>query len=262
MVVDYLLKHRQDVQLHIHPVFRNYSQAVKEGYPEAFPRYRALGDSLNGYDFDAQHALVSEGLELFRTYVGEHPLAFRAGGFRADARTLAALRCIGIPIDSSYNPSVTASFPQDSLQPNVVQQIDGVIEIPLTNALTGLNGSWGWKPMAISSVSFAELKAVLRQAHLTALRDIVLILHSFSTVKAQDFLYSNFRPNWIVISRFRRLLRYLADHDDTFQVCTIGDAASRSEYFDFNQATPQLSLGVVRPLIRGGVQAVNRMYWI
>lgn len=262
IVVDYLLKHRQDVQLHIHPVFRNYSLALKEGSPEAFPRYRALGDALNGYDFDTQHGLLSEGLELFQTFVRKPAVAFRAGGFRADKRTLVALRSLGIPIDSSYNPSVGASFANDSPEPNLIQRIEGVIEMPLTNAVAGLNGAWGWKPMAISSISFAELKAVLTRAHLTGLRDVVLILHSFSTLKAQDFLYSRFRPNWIVISRFRRLLRYLADHDSMFQVCTIGDTASRLHQFDFKDACPPLSLGIVRPLLRSGVQAVNRMYWI
>ena len=262
IVVDYLLKHRQDVQLHIHPVFRNYSMALKDGGAEAFPRYRALGDALNAYDFDMQHALLSEGLELFLSCVGQRAVAFRAGGFRADTRTLAALRRLGIPIDSSYNPSVAASFANDSPRPNVIQGINGVIEMPLTNALTGLNGAWGWKPMAISSVSFAELKAVLRQAHRAGLRDVVLILHSFSTVKARDFLYSSFRPNWIVISRFRRLLRYLADHDHMFEACTVREAASHSEHFNFNHSNPPLTLGVVRPLIRSSVQAVNRVYWI
>src|SRR5215469_499533 len=261
IVVDYLLNHRQDVQLHIHPVFRNYAQALKDGDPEAFPRYRALGDSLNAYDCEAQHALLSEGLQLFRSYVGEKAVAFRAGGFRADRRTLAALGKLGIPIDSSYNPSVAASFTNDVLQPNVVQRIEGVVEMPLTTALTGYHGGWGWKPMAISSVTFAELKAVLQQAYRAGLGDVLLICHSFSTVKARDFLYSEFRPNRIVISRFRRLLQYLAGHDQMFEVCTIREAGSRLEQFTFNHSNPRLSLGVIKPLIRGGIQAVNRMYW-
>lgn len=262
IVVDYLLKHRQDVQLHIHPVFLNYARALKDGDPKAFPRYRALGDSLNAYDCGAQYALLSEGLQLFRSYVGKNAVAFRAGGFRADCRTLAALRKLGIPIDSSYNPSVAASFTNDSLHPNVIQRIEGVFEMPLTNALTGYNGAWGWKPMAISSVTFAELKAVLQQAYHAGLRDVLLILHSFSTLKARDFLYSEVRPNKIVISRFRRLLQYLARHDHMFEVCTIREAASCLEQLTFNYSRPPLSLGVIRPLIRGGIQAVNRLYWI
>jgi len=262
IVTDYLLTNRQDVQLHAHPVFRNYSLAVKDGTPDAFLRYRAQGDGLSGKDLDTQFSILSEASELFRTFVGERPVAYRAGGFRGDRNTLAALRRIGIAIDSSFNPSVAASFAQNRPLPNIVQCIDGVIEMPLTNAMSGVNGFRGWKPMAISSVSFAELKAVLTQAHATGVRDLVFILHSFSTVKPRDVFYSSFRPDWMVISRFRRLLRYLADHANLFEVCTIGNAASAFTRFNGDQIAPALDLGFVKPLIRKGAQALNRVYWI
>src|SRR5271166_923808 len=155
ITIDYILNNRQDVQLHAHPVFRYYSMALKEGTPEAFRRYRGLSDALNDKDLDTQFALLSEAADLFRGFVGKHPVAYRAGGFRGDLNTLAALRRLGIPIDSSYNPSVAASFPQNRPLPNVVQCIDGIIEVPLTNAMCGLNRFRGWKPMAISSVSFS-----------------------------------------------------------------------------------------------------------
>jgi hypothetical protein len=261
IVTDYLLRNRQDVQLHAHPVFRNYSLAVKDGTPEAFRRYRALGDGLNDKDLGAQFAILSEASDLFRTFVGERPVAYRAGGFRGDHNTLAALRRLGIAIDSSFNPSVAASFAKHRPQPNIVQCIDGVIEMPLTNAMSGVNGFRSWKPMAISSVSFAELKAVLTQAHATGIRDLIFILHSFSTVKPRDVFYSSFRPDWLVISRFRRLLSYLAEHASMFEVCMIGDVASEFTPFSGDQIAPALDLGIVKPLIRKGAQALNRFYW-
>jgi hypothetical protein len=262
IVVDYLLDHRQDVQLHTHPVFRNYSLALKEGTPEGFARYRALGDGLTGKDPEAQYELLSEAAALFLSLRGERPVAFRAGGFRGDQNTLAVLRSLGIVIDSSYSPGVAASFPQNRPSPNLVQRINDVVEIPLTSARSGLSRFRGWKPMAISSVSLAEMKAVLKQAHGTGLRDVVLILHPFSMVKPRDFLYSSFRPDRIVISRFRRLLGYLAAHPDLFEICTMGDAAANLRQFDFVQKTPDLDLGLVKPLIRKSAQALNRVYWI
>jgi hypothetical protein len=262
IVIDYLLEKQQDVQLHAHPVFRNYSLALREGTPEAFRRYRALGDALSSKDIDTQYELLSEASVLFRSLVGVHPVAFRAGGFRGDHNTLVALLRLGILIDSSYNPSIAASFPQNRPLPNIVQRINEIIEMPLTNARSGLNQSRDWKPMAISSVSFAELKAVLKQAHAGDVRDVVLILHPFSMVKAKDFFYSNFRPDRMVISRFRRLLRYLADHSHMFEVCVIGDAVSKFELVSVGQKTPHLDLGFLKPLVRKGAQALNRVYWI
>ncbi len=262
MVFDYLLNERQDVQLHTHPVFRYYSAAVKDGTPEAFRRYRALGDALYDKDVETQHVLLSEAFDLFRTFAGERPVAFRAGGFLGDYNTLAALQRLGILIDSSYNPSIAASFPKSRPLPNVVQRIDGVTEMPLTNAVSGFGGSQGWKPLAISSLSFAELRAALTQAHAAHLEDVVVIFHSFSTVKPRDVFYSSLRPDWLVIARFRRLLRYLAEHSSMFEVCTIRDAASGPERFAAGQPAPNLNLGFVKPLLRKSAQALNRVYWI
>lgn len=262
IIFDYLLSHGQDVQLHTHPVFRYYSLALKAGTPEAFHRYRAFSDALSGKDAETQYALLSEASELFKGFTGERPVAFRAGGFLGDHNTLAALARLRIPIDSSYNPSVRASFPDQPPKPNVVQRIDGVIEMPLTNAVSGINVSRSWKPMAISSVSFSELKAVLTQAHRAAARDVVFIVHSFSTVKPRDVFYSSLRPDWLVISRLRRLLKYLADNASIFEVCTVRDAASEPEHSRFENCAPKLYLGLVKPLIRKGLQALNRVYWI
>jgi hypothetical protein len=262
IVTDFLLNARQDVQLHMHPVFRYYALALKDGSPEAFRRYSALGDALSDKGPDTQYALLSEASKLFRSFVGEDPVAFRAGGFLGDQNTLGALRRLGIPIDSSYNPSIAASFPQNRPLPNIVQRIDGTIEIPLTTAMSGLHGFRRWKPMAISSVSFAELKAVLTQAHMARASDVVLIFHSFSTVKPRDLFYSRLRPDRMVIARFRRLLQYLNDKSAQFEIRTLGDAAADLERLNGNQQSPNLDLGVVKPLIRKSVQALNRFYWV
>ena len=261
IVVDYLLNNRQDVQLHIHPVFRHYALALREGTAEAFRRYRRLSDALNDYDVETQYAFVSEGADLFQRFVGERAVAFRAGGFRGDENTLLALRRLGVLIDSSYSPSVLASFAQHRPAPNITQNINGIIEMPLTNAMSGVSWFRGWKPMAISSVSFAELRSVLGQAHRTGLESVVLIFHSFSTVKPRDVFYSSFRPDRMVISRFRRLLRYLADHASMYEVCTMRDAAFNSKRFDAAE-TATLELGLLKPLVRKAGQALDRIYWI
>jgi hypothetical protein len=261
IVFDFLLSHSQDVQLHIHPVFRNYARALKERTAEAFRRYRNLSDALSDYDLETQWALISEGADLFQGFVGEPAVAFRAGGFRGDRNTLLALGRVGIRLDSSYNPAISDSFAQDRPVANITQKISGIIEMPLTNAMSGRNWFRGWKPMAISSVSFAELKAVLEQAHTAGLPNVVFILHSFSTVKPRDIFYSSLRPDRMVISRFQRLLRYLADNANRYKVCTMGDAARDAQNLSGSPEAPKLELGLLQSLIRKSGQALDRLYW-
>jgi hypothetical protein len=261
-VVDYLLANDQDIQLHIHPVFRNYSHYLKQGTAESFRRFSQMTDALNDYDAETQYELISEGAELFRRFVGDCPVAFRAGGFRGDENTLVALRRAGIKIDCSYNPSVPASFQRVRPVPNVAQVLQGTIEIPLTNAMSGLPHLRGWKPMAISSVSFSEVTSTLEQAHSADLKNVVLILHPFSMVKPRDIFYSAFRPNQTVISRFRRLMRFLADNTSNFELCTMRDAVGRYEQLSSASVSSELNLGFLKPLIRKAGQALDRVYWI
>jgi len=262
IIVDYLLRHKQDIQLHAHPVFRYYSLALKAGSSEARFELQRQGDAFSDKDADTQHSLLSEALDIFKSLVGECPRAFRAGGFLGDHNTIAACGRLGIPIDSSYNPAVRGSFPVNRPTPNVVQRLANVIELPLTATRTGLRGFKAWKPLAISSISLAELKTALSQAHFGGMTDLVLIFHSFSNVKSRDIFYSSIRPDWIVISRFRSLLKYLSDNHNMFDVSTVASISVNGPEPLFGDTSPVLDGGFLKPAIRKGTQALNRLYWI
>lgn len=265
-VFDYLLRTGQDIQLHNHPTFRNYALGRNGGDRQRFEHYRKLSDAMHHYSREEQRAMLQEAAALFQRFAGYPPAAYRAGGFRANFDTLAALPA-GIVIDSSFNPGDPCSFPATRLQINRAQRIGDVIELPVT---VGLSGPWpfrGWKHLEISALTLMELEKALLEGHSHGLRHCVIVFHSFSIVKHKDIFYSKIRPDRLVIARYRGLLRFLAAHHERFEVRTMGDAAGCPNLLaDVHarqpDAAPVPGLGTLLPMWRKGVQAVNRLYWV
>jgi hypothetical protein len=262
-VFDYLLERGQDVQLHTHPTFHNYALATHNGGQKSFAYYKNLSDGINQYTRDEQRALLQEAHSLFLRFVGVQPVAYRAGGFWANIDTLAALPD-SIVIDSSFDASDRQSFPGSRLQPNVVQQVEGVFEFPLSVGTTGIGPFRGYKHLEISALSLSELQNALLQAQSRGLRDCVIVFHSFSAVKHKDDFYSQFKPDHLVIARYRGLLRFLADNHDRFEVTTMAAAAANCARLleeQVQQPAPIPDFGTLAPLCRKGVQAINRLYF-
>jgi len=138
-----------------------------------------------------------------------------------------------------------------------------VLEVPITVARTHFPDKGPLKHLEISALSFTELCSALRAAHREGLRHVVLMFHSFSTVKARDFSYNQFRPDRLTIRRLRRLLGFLAQNPSTFRVRTFGQLARGEVAVAVSdEGEPLPDLGRIRPLLRKAAQAVNRVYWI
>ena len=218
-VFDFLLHAEQDVQLHSHPAFHAYAEwqrAVSEGRDYRIPK---PSDLIGRFDSAVQMELLSKAAYYFQRFAGYAPTAFRAGCYAASLTTLRCLRQLGITVDSSFNPCYhpDLSFPDTTLIPNLVQQVEGVWEIPVTVAKCQLReGYHGFKFADCTSLSFAEIRTMLDHAALAGQQHFVLVFHSFSAVKPKDETYSAMRPNRIVIRRLERLFRYLAENRDKF----------------------------------------------
>lgn len=168
-------------------------------------------------------------------------------------------------VDSSFDPSDGRSFPGSPLRPNVVQQVEGIFEIPLSVGQTGAGPFRGYKHLEISALSLRELKMALLQAQACGLRDCVIVFHSFSAVKHRDVFYSQIKPDRVVIARYLGLLDFLAERSDRFEVTTMAAAAvDRIRLLEEQVRTPARipDLGAFAPLCRKAVQAVNRFYWV
>lgn len=163
-IFDFLLQAGQDVQLHLHPNFRFYAEwrtAQETGTPYTLPQRR---DQIGFFEETQQLDLLGEAVRYFEQFAGVTPKAFRAGCYAGSSRMMHCLRQLGIIADSSFNPCYAAdiSFPREALQPNRVEVIEGVWEIPVTVARTKLpEGYGGFKFADCTSLCFAELRAML-----------------------------------------------------------------------------------------------------
>ncbi|MFZ0708065.1 MAG: hypothetical protein WAM71_20875 [Candidatus Korobacteraceae bacterium] len=259
-IVDYLLSHGQDVQLHLHPVYWFYAKTT------AAMRGPAPCDMIGQLSPEVQSEMLGTAVDLFQKYAGFRPIAFRAGNWAGSRSLMRTLSDMDIKIDSSFNPAChpEVSFPDLALKVNQIQQVNGILEIPITVARSRLpEGYHGFKLADCTSLSFAELRKMLNDAAAAGQQHFVMVFHSFSAVKARDIAYRQIRPNRIVIRRLQRTIRYLAENTDRFRVRTFKEIAAEKTLKPHElsvAAMPEL------PLVRGGVrkfiQAVNNFYWV
>jgi hypothetical protein len=262
--LDFLLEQGQDVQLHVHPNFYYYAEKLWADANQLDYAPPARPDALGSLPTEKQAEILALSAEIFRYLAGRQPLAFRAGGYQADERTLSILAQLGFRIDSSYNPAYRSagSFPNEALPANRAVRLNGILEIPVTVVRQQLplpGKPDGLVPLEICALSAAEMRTALNQLHAAGARHVVIVHHSFACVKARDVQYREMKPDRVVMGRFTSLLDYLADNSDRFEVTTM-DALAREQ--DEALAAPAVvpSLGYLPPLLRTVQQAVNRIY--
>jgi peptidoglycan/xylan/chitin deacetylase (PgdA/CDA1 family) len=195
-MVEPILAAGQEVQLHIHPVWRSVLEGKKQG---------GLFE-LNDFDAAQQRSLIEEARNLLVEAGAPPPIAFRAGGYAANADTLEALRSLGIAYDSSHNGShhpVPSSLPLDrSLVAPV--ECEGVIEVPVSQ-IEPTPGKL--RHLQLCAVSSTELKAALNHAAANKHPVTTIVSHSFE-LATRDGL----RPNRAVCRRFEKLCAFLRDN--------------------------------------------------
>ena len=260
---DYLLEAGQDVQLHAHPTYAHYHRATTAGDVGRYRSTHSTSDLLAAHSPEDQAQILLEACEIFRRCVGNPPLAFRAGNFAADRATLRILAELNIFVDSSFNPVYRSdlSFKEDPPEINRLSKINDVWEFPITIAKTRLPEGVGYKPFDLCALSRWEMETILNAAHEQGLEHVTLIFHCFSTVKAKDVYYSQFKPNSVVIGRLRSLLRFLDANRERFAVRTFAEAARTLSTLRAGAGGAMPDLGFWRPALRKGLQAWNGFYW-
>src|SRR5205807_2194006 len=109
-VFRYIRNRGHDSQLHLHPIYRFYRDALAGG-----PRREV--DLMFRLPAEEQEDLIREGVSLFRQMNETTPRAYRAGCYGASEVTLAALKKNGVLIDSSYNLAYLGSTCGFTTQP-------------------------------------------------------------------------------------------------------------------------------------------------
>ena len=215
-VYKYIIDRGHDIQLHLHPNYLNFTRSD--------PGKLYFNDNIYRYDLSKQIELIREGKELLTKYGIKPPIAFRAGNFAADNNTLIALKENGFLIDSSYNYCYLGNHRRiNNIEINDASMVEDIWEFPITNfkefPFLGVHRT---RPLDINGASFAEMKAALNFAKKHGPRNITIILHSFSFIKAYDVQYNRIKPRFHVIRRFEKLCRFLSENSQTFKVLTFG----------------------------------------
>lgn len=192
-MVEPILDAGQEVQLHLHPFWHGKAAGLPLVY------------ELNDCGLAEQQALIETARRLLMEAGAPAPVAFRAGGYAANADTLAALAMLGIRYDSSHNGSHhpwPSALPLDPerIAPVLLQR---VVEVPVTQIR---KRGGGLRHLQICAVSAREMEAALRHAETRDHSLVTIVSHSFE-LATRDGL----RPNKVIRRRFERLCGFLAD---------------------------------------------------
>jgi hypothetical protein len=262
-VFEYLLSRGQDVQLHVHPTYYFFSEALRARSSGQAYQPPENNDLLSSLTEAKQLEVLEHAAMLFERFAGRRAVAFRAGCYAASRTTMRCLYKLGIVLDTSFNPCYPAwSFPGETLQRNRALKIENIWEIPVTIARTPLRENVpGFKPADPCAISVRELRTVLETGALRGQRHCVIVFHSFSAVKATDELYSRMRPNRIVIRRLEKLVEYIALRPDLYRVSTFAQLASDLPQADETEHAVA-DLGLLAAGFRKSIQGINRLYWL
>ena len=218
-VCEYILKRNHEVQLHIHPVYLNFT------LPD--PSEKNFSDFIGSYSLSTQVEFLEKGRDLLKEYGAPTPHAFRAGNFGANLDTLKALSKAGFKIDTSYNPSYIGDccfLPE--ITDNDVKLWHGIYEYPITG-FQEISYIRSRRKMAldINGVNFSEIRWMLLNAFSIGLHNVTIIVHSFNFIKSNDIQYRKMTPRNMVIRRFEQLCSFLAMYSKFFLVKTFNDAS-------------------------------------
>lgn len=209
-IVEMIQAAGHEIQLHLHTEWlERMTDPILPG---------RVGKNLKEFSAEEQATLIARGLENLRACGVTDICAFRAGNYGANRDTFSALSRNGLAYDSSQNVSRPDSLPLELIhQP---RQFDGIYEFPIS-----FFSDWPghYRPVQLCACSSRELEQALLGAWEGGWYSFVLVSHSFELVKNLRPCSRPLLPNQIVIQRFERLCRFLADHPDKFRTATFSE---------------------------------------
>lgn len=196
-----------EVQLHMH------TEWVDESKTQLLPDApQAKRQNLRDFSLPDQTRLISLGLEALVASGAERPNAFRAGNFGMNADTLRAVGNNGMSFDSSYNGSLHSA--STDLEPGQLLceplALLGVWEYPMT---VYRDRPGNLRHAQVAACSFRELEHLLWKAHEEEREAFVILFHNFELLDR-----SKERADRVMVSRFRRLCRFLGSNRNSFHV--------------------------------------------
>ena len=243
-----LLEAGQDVQLHIHPVWRNFDGPIMPAQP-------LRNDNCGTLPVSELVELIKHGSEQIRSWTGREPTAFRTGSFSTSGYVYAALREAGLICSSNICVGANPPKERELTLNGGAQEINGIIEFPVTSfADRGVIGRGKPRPLQVTACSFDEMRALLNALHWQGGQVAVIVTHPFEFLKRDDYKFTNMRPNILVQQRFQRLCRFLSENRDRFVTTTLPTAAATLE---FPLPSPPLEGSRLRSYVRAAQNFIN-----
>ncbi|MBF0448398.1 MAG: hypothetical protein HQL67_09380 [Magnetococcales bacterium] len=235
----------QDIQLHLHPCWRVFSQA---DWAETW-RGRSPADTLVGLDAPLLDERLAEAVELFNQIVGRTPLAFRAGGLSVDLPLLQAVARAGISLTSCVGSGYNWSSEPSLQRLGGVHAVAGVLEVPVRSYRLF---PWPTAPLRLLTIigsTWQEMEAVLEAAWRQQSGPVVILTHPSEFASNQNLATPRFEANHQVRQRWQRLLAFLQENRSRYRVTPFSEGASRWPGLPLGDQT-SLSAPWTTPLVR------------
>jgi hypothetical protein len=197
----------QDVQLHAHPEWLRHSPN---------PIFETNGrHTFRQFTAEEQSRLIEVARERLCEAGAKNVVAFRAGSFAANEETLTAVSRNQLKIDSSFKLGRgPARAPVMEYKPVDTEEVLGY------SLATYQDWPGRSKHLQLTSCSFRELTFVLEEAARNRWGAVVLLSHS-----AELLNRDRSAPDKLVLRRFERLCRWLADRRDKYVTRGFGEAS-------------------------------------
>lgn len=244
-IVSSILAGGHEVQLHPHTEWIAQDPAL--GIP-----YRS--HLLRDFPLEEQVQIIRFARQQLELAGAPTPIAFRAGGFAANADTLAALEQCQVRYDSSFN----AAFENTHLHlpaPRSYGQataFGAVQELPIT---VFQDRPSHLRPAQLCATTFTEMSLALDRAERQGWEFFVIVSHSFEMVRNR---WDRNRSPVIrreVVRRFEKLCHFLSSNRDRFQTVGFSDLKLGNS----PHQVPNISGNVLNTGLRMFSQAVARI---
>lgn len=231
----------QDIELHLH------TEWLDKGKQSPLPNPGPSHENMKDYSYEDQRILLETGKELLLRAGADGIRAFRAGNFGANNDTLRALATTDIPFDSSYNPSLPQSAIKSDKIFQQVGELEGIIEVPMTTYIDGMNQQ---RQASFGACSSAEMESMLRSANQQGWENFVVLTHPIEFLNRRRT-----GKNSVLARRLIKFCDFIAQNDDKF-VTTGFTSASLKPY---KKSTELLRCEFRPALFRLAEQAWSRL---
>jgi hypothetical protein len=244
-IVSSILAGGHEVQLHPHTEWIPHVPALSMPYRSHL---------LRAFPLEEQVEIIQFAKQQLQAAGAPKPVAFRAGGFAANADTLTALERCDVRYDSSFNPGYEEThlhLPQPRSYGQATN-FGAVQEIPIT---VFADRPSHWRHTQLCAVTFAEMSLALERAESQGWEFAVIVSHSFEMVANRWNRKKSPVIREQVVSRFERLCKFLSSNRDRFRTVGFSDL----EFRNSPDRVPDIKGNVFNTAVRLVSQAAARV---